>query len=138
MNEETVRRVLTDHVDSPVEVGSYRGIDGVWAKIDLDPRIDNSMRPTSLSLTDAVVDEMKVRFVATTAPEAAVMETLTAIEAKTPADGEVSAENHELSEGSELWPHIYYEDLALSEAAKCLEIIEEEDLPVYGNGEDEP
>jgi hypothetical protein len=74
---------------------------------------------------------MKVRFVATRAPEAAVMETLGAIEAKTPADGEVSAENHELSEGSELWPHIYYENLALTEAAACLEIIENEDLPVY-------
>ena len=136
MNEETVRRVLTDHVDSPVEVGSYRGIDGVWAKIELDPRIDNSMRPTSLSLTDAVVDEMKVRFVATTAPEVAVIETLAAIEAKTPADGDVSAENHELSEGSELWPHIYYENLALTEAAECLEIIENEDLPVYEEREE--
>jgi hypothetical protein len=131
MNEETVRRVLTDHVDSPVEAGSYRGIGGIWAKVDLDPRIDNSMRPTSLSLTGSVVDEMKVRFVATTAPEAAAIETLSAIEELTPADGEVSAENHELSDGEELWPHIYYEDLALSEAATCLEIIEDEDLPVY-------
>lgn len=136
MNEETVRRVLTDHVDSPVEVGSYRGIGGMWAKIHLDPRIDNSMRPTSLSLTDAVVDEMKVRFVATTAPETAVVETLGAIEAKTPAAGAVSAENHDLSEGSELWPHIYYENLALSEAAACLERIESEDLPVYGTVEE--
>lgn len=132
MNEETVRNVLTQHVDSPVEVGSYRGIDGIWAKVELDPRIDNSMRPTSLTITGSVVEEMKVRFVATTADEAAVIETLSAIEETTPAEGEVSAENHELSEGDELWPHIFYENLALSEAAKCLERIEAADLPTYG------
>jgi hypothetical protein len=136
MNEETVRQVLTEHVDSPVEVGTYRGVDGLWAKVELDPRIDNSMRPTSLSCTGSVVDEMKVRFVATTAPASAVVETLGAMEAKTPADGEVSAENHDLADGEELWPHIYYVDLALSEAAACLEIIENEDLPVYETSEE--
>jgi len=131
MDEETVRRVLTDHVNSPVEVGTYRGVDGVWAKVELDPRIDNSMRPTSISCSGSVVDEMKVRFVATTAPKSAVIETLRAMEAETNADGEVSAENHDLAEGQELWPHIYYEDLALSEAAKVLSVIEGEDLPTY-------
>jgi len=136
MNEETVRQVLSKHVDSPVEAGTYRGVGGTWAKVKLDPRIDNSMRPTSLSCTGSVVDEMKVRFVATTAPKAAVLKTLGEMEATTPADGEVSAENHDLSEGEELWPHIYYEDLALSEAAKCLEIIENEDLPVYEASEE--
>jgi hypothetical protein len=119
-----------------VEVGTYRGVDGVWAKVELDPRIDNSMRPTSLSCSGSVVEEMKVRFVATTAPKSAVVETLGAMEAKTPADGEVSAENHDLADGEELWPHIYYEDLALSEAAACLEIIENEDLPVYEASEE--
>jgi len=135
MDEETVRRVLTDHVNSPVEVGTYRGVDGLWAKVELDPRIDNSMRPTSLSCSGSVVDEMKVRFVATTAPKAAVLATLRDIEAKTHVEGAVSAENHELSEGEELWPHIYYEGLALSEAAKALSVIEGEDLPTYEGGE---
>jgi hypothetical protein len=59
------------------------------------------------------------------------MDALTSIEVLTPADGEVSAENHELSEVDELWPHIYYEKLPLSEAAKCLGIIEDEPLPTY-------
>jgi hypothetical protein len=131
MNEETVRAVLAEHVDSPIEVGSYRGIDGVWVKIRLDPRIENTMRPTSLSLSGPMVDEMKVRFVATTAEKATVMDALASIEELTPADGEVSAENHELSEADELWPHIYYENLPLSEAANCLGIIEDEPLPTY-------
>ncbi|MEF8785069.1 MAG: hypothetical protein V5A45_03985 [Haloarculaceae archaeon] len=131
MNEETVRTVLAEHVDSPIEVGSYRGIDGVWVKIRLDPRIENTMRPTSLSLSGPMVDEMKVRFVATTAGKDTVMDALASIEELTPADGEVSAENHELSEVDELWPHIYYEKLPLSEAAKCLGIIEDEPLPTY-------
>jgi hypothetical protein len=131
MNEETVRRVLAEHIESPIEVGSYRGIDGLWVKIRLDPRIENTMRPTSLSLSGSMVDEMKVRFVATTADEDVVMDALAEIEALTPSDGEVSAENHELSEDDELWPHIYYENLALSEAADCLEIIEDEPLPTY-------
>ena len=131
MNEETVRRVLAEHIESPIEVGSYRGIDGLWVKIRLDPRIENTMRPTSLSLSGSMVDEMKVRFVATTADRDVVMDALAEIEALTPSDGEVSAENHELSEDDELWPHIYYENLALSEAADCLEIIEDEPLPTY-------
>ena len=131
MSEETVRTVLTQHLDSPVEVGTYRGIDGVWAKVELDPRIDNSMRPTSLSCTGTVVDEMKVRFVATTVDRERVIDTLETLEALTPSAGEVSAENHELSEADELWPHILYENLALSEAAKCLEILEDEPLPTY-------
>jgi hypothetical protein len=131
MNEETVRQVLAEHVDSPVDVGSYRGIDGVWVKVRLDPRIENTMRPTSLSLSGATVDEMKVRFVATTAEKQLVIDALTEIESLTPSDGEVSAENHDLSEANELWPHIYYENLALSEAADCLGIIEDEPLPTY-------
>jgi hypothetical protein len=131
MDEETVQQVLADRIDSPIEVGSYRGIDGVWVKVRLDPRIDNTMRPTSLSLSGATVNEMKVRFVATTADCEAVLDALADIEAETPADGEVSAENHELSEGEELWPHIYYENLALSEAAECLARIESADLPTY-------
>jgi hypothetical protein len=131
MDEQTVRRVLADHVESPVEVGSYRGIDGLWVKIDLDPRIENTMRPTSLSLSGATVEEMKVRFVATTAAQETVVDALTDIEALTPAEGEVSAENHELSAADELWPHIFYENLALSEAADCLETIEDEPLPTY-------
>jgi hypothetical protein len=57
-NEETVWQVLTERVDSPVEVGTYRGVDGVWATVELDPRIDNSMRPTSLSCTGSAVDEI--------------------------------------------------------------------------------
>ncbi|MEF8979267.1 MAG: hypothetical protein V5A39_10410 [Haloarculaceae archaeon] len=131
MTEETVRKVLTQALDSPVEVGSYRGIDGVWAKVNLDPRIENSTRPTSLSCSGTTVDEMKVRFVATTASEEAVLEMLRDLEAVTPASGEVSAENHRLSEGDELWPHILYEELALSEAVKCLRAIETEPLPTY-------
>ncbi len=131
MNEETVRRVLSEHIDSPIEVGSYRGIDGVWVKIRLDPRIENTMRPTSLSLSGSLVEEMKVRFVATTAEEGVVISALADIEALTPAEGEVSAENHELSEDDELWPHIYYENLPLSEAANSLGIIEDEPLPNY-------
>ena len=131
MNEETVRRVLEEHIDSPIEVGRYRGIDGLWVKIRLDPRIENTMRPTSLSLSGATVDEMKVRFVAATADRESVMEALADIEALTPADGEISAENHELSAADEFWPHIYYETLSLSEAADCLEIIEDEPLPTY-------
>ena len=132
MNEETVRRVLSEHVDSPMEVGSYRGIEGIWVKIDLDPRIENTMRPTSLSLSGATVEEMKVRFVATTADPERVLADLADIEALTPADGEVSAENHDLSAADEFWPHIFYENLALSEAGDCLEIIEDEPLPSYG------
>lgn len=131
MTEETVRTVLRQALDSPVEAGSYRGIDGVWAKVELDPRIENSTRPTSLSCSGTTVDEMKVRFVATTADEEAVIETLRDLEAVTPASGEVSAENHTLSAGEELWPHILYEGLALSEAVKCLRAIEKEPLPTY-------
>jgi len=136
MHESTVQTVLAEHIDSPIEVGSYRGIDGVWVKIRLDPRIDNSMRPTSLALSGSVVDEMKIRFVATTADKAAVVAELAEIEALTPAEGTVSAENHDLSAVDELWPHIYYEDVALSAAADCLGIIEDEPLPTYSDGED--
>jgi hypothetical protein len=131
MSEETVRNVLTEALDSPVEVGSYRGIDGVWAKVELDPRIVNSTRPTSLSCSGTTVDEMKVRFVATTADRESVVGTLADLEAVTPARGEVSAENHRLSERDELWPHILYEGLALSEAVRCLRAIENESLPTY-------
>ena len=131
MNADTVRKVLTQALDSPVEVGEYRGIDGVWATIGLDPRIENSTRPTSLSCSGSTVDEMKVRFVATTADEEAVVETLRNLEALTPAEGDVSAENHTLSADDELWPHILYEQLALSEAAKVLQAIEDEPLPTY-------
>ncbi|MFT4923864.1 MAG: hypothetical protein ACI8XM_003096 [Haloarculaceae archaeon] len=131
MSAETVREVLAQHVDSPIEVGTYRGVEGVWAKIDLDARIDNSMRPTSLTCTGTVVDEMKVRFVATTAEKDCVLEKLAEIEAPTPADGEVSAEDHDLSGDDELWPHIYYEELSLTQAAKVLSIIEDQPLPVY-------
>jgi hypothetical protein len=131
MTEETVRNVLTQALDSPVEVGTYRGIDGVWAKIELDPRIENSTRPTSLSCSGTTVDEMKIRFVASTADERAVLGELRELEAVTPAEGEVSAENHTLSEGDELWPHILYEGLALSEAVRCLRAIENEPLPRY-------
>lgn len=133
MSAETVRKILTRTLDSPVEVGTYRGVEGIWAKVELDPRIDNSMRPTSLACTGTAVDEMKVRFVATTADSAAVVETLAELEALTPADGEVSADNHELSATDELWPHIFYEDLALSEAVACLEVLEDEPLPSYGD-----
>jgi len=133
MSEETVREVLTDRLDSPVEVGSYRGIGGLWAKVELDPRIENSMRPTSLSLDGTLVEEMKVRFVATTAAGETVREHLHDLEASTPAEGLVAADDHDLADGDELWPHIYYEGLALSEAARCLEILEAEPLPSYGH-----
>ena len=131
MAEETVRSVLEHHLDSPVEVGTYRGVAGVWAKIDLDPRIDNSMRPTSLALDGTTVEEMKVRFVATTADEATVRAKLSALEALTPAAGEVSAENHDLAADDEVWPHIFYETLALSEAASVLATLEAEQLPAF-------
>ncbi|MEF8854451.1 MAG: hypothetical protein V5A24_03005, partial [Haloarculaceae archaeon] len=130
MSADTVRKALESQLESSVEVGTYRGVEGVWAKVELDPRIDNSMRPTSLACEGTVVEEMKVRFVATTAPRATVVETLSELESLTPAAGEVSAENHDLAEGEELWPHIRYEHLALSEAAKCLATIEAEPLPV--------
>jgi len=128
---DTVRKVLNHYLESSVEVGTYRGVDGVWAKVELDPRIDNSMRPTSLACDGTVVEEMKVRFVATTADRETVLATLAELEALTQADGEVSAENHELSAADELWPHILYEHLALSEAANCLAVIEAEPLPTY-------
>jgi hypothetical protein len=131
MSAETVRKVLENRLESPVEVGTYRGVEGVWAKVELDPRIDNSMRPTSLACDGTTVEEMKVRFVATEADEDVVLEALEALAAKTPAAGEVSAENHDLSEGEELWPHILYEHLALSEAAKVLATLEAEPLPSY-------
>jgi hypothetical protein len=131
MSAETVRKALTGKFDSPVEVGTYRGVDGVWAKVELDPRIDNSMRPTSLACDGTTVEEMKVRFVATTAARATVLATLEDLAALTPAAGEVSAENHDLSAADELWPHIRYEGLALSEAATCLAILEAEPLPAY-------
>jgi hypothetical protein len=131
MSEETIRNVLRQALDSPVEVGSYRGIDGVWAKIELDPRIENSTRPTSLSCTGTTVDEMKIRFVAATTDEETILGTLRDLEAITPADGEVSAENHTLSAGEELWPHILYEGLELPEAVQCLRAIEREPLPTY-------
>jgi hypothetical protein len=131
MSEETVRSVLTDRLDSPVEVGTYRGVDGVWANVRLDPRIDSSMRPTSLSLTGTVVDEMKVRFVATDAAKERVLATLSELEALTDADGEVTAERHDLADDDERWPHIFYENLALSEVVSVLETLEDEPLPTY-------
>ena len=131
MSEAIVRKVLTRELDSPVEVGTYRGADGVWAKVELDPRIDDSMRPTSLALDGTTVEEMKVRFVATAAAEETVLAALAELEALAPAEGEVSAENHELSAADEVWPHIYYEGLALSEAAKILATLEAEPLPAY-------
>jgi hypothetical protein len=131
MSAETVRNVLVDRLDSPVEVGTYRGVEGIWAKIELDPRIENDMRPTSLACTGTTVDEMKVRFVATTADRERVVDALADLEGRTPAEGEVSAENHDLSDDDELWPHILYTNLALSEAARCLRIIEAEPLPTY-------
>ena len=137
MSEETVRTVLTDAVESPVEVGTYRGVDGVWVKADLDPRVDNSMRTTSLALTGTTVDELKVRFVATTAPRETVLEALADIEAATQPDGTVSAENHDLATGEEVWPHILYENLALSEAVSCLRAIEEKPLPTFEGTADE-
>ncbi len=131
MGEDIVRRVLERELESPVEVGTYRGVEGVWAKVELDPRIDNSMRPTSLACDGTTVEEMKVRFVATTADHDAVVATLSALADTAPAAGAVSAENHELAEGDELWPHIQYEHLALSEAATVLAAIEAEQLPNY-------
>ena len=131
MSADTVRDVLEGRLDSPVEVGTYRGVDGIWAKVELDPRIDNDMRPTSLSCSGTTVDEMKVRFVATTGDKETVFAALAHLEARTPAPGEVSAENHDLSADDELWPHIFYENLALSEAGRCLEVLEAEPLPNY-------
>jgi len=131
MSEETVRSVLTDALDSPVEVGEYRGVEGVWAQVEIDPRADYEQRPTSLACRGTTVRELKVRFVATTAAEEAVLAALRDLEAVTPADGEVSAENHTLSADDELWPHILYRDLALSEAASVLGTIEREPLPRF-------
>jgi len=131
MSEETVRKVLTDALDSPVEVGEYRGVEGVWAQVEVDPRADYDQRPTSLACRGTTVRELKVRFAATTADEETVLAALHDIETATPADGEVSAENHELSAGEELWPHILYETLALSEAAAVLRAIEREPLPQF-------
>ncbi len=131
MTEETVRQVLTDALDSPVEVGEYRGVDGIWAQVELDPRTDYDRRPTSLACRGTTVREMKVRFVATTADREAVLEALGVLEAVTPTDGKLSAENHALSEGEEVWPHILYETLALSEAASCLQAIERASLPQF-------
>lgn len=128
---ETVRKTLQDRLESPVEVGSYRGVEGTWAKVELDPRIDNDMRPTSLSLTGTTVDEMKVRFVATTGDRETAVAALSRLESRTPATGVVSAENHDLSESDEFWPHIFYENLTLSEAVRCLEVLEGEALPGY-------
>jgi hypothetical protein len=129
MSEETIRTVLTDALDSPVEVGAYRGVAGVWAQVELDPRTDYDQRPTSLACCGTTVRELKVRFVATTADREAVLAALRDVESVTPANGEVSAENHALSEGEELWPHILYETLALSEATSVLRAIEHEPLP---------
>lgn len=131
MSEETVRAVLHSRLDSPTEVGSYRGVEGTWAKVELDPRIENDMRPTSLSCTGTTVDEMKVRFVATTGDPETATAALSRLEARTPARGAVSAENHDLSAADEYWPHIFYESLALSEAVECLEVLESEPLPTY-------
>ncbi|PSQ32550.1 hypothetical protein BRD09_03235 [Halobacteriales archaeon SW_10_68_16] len=131
MSEERIRQVLTDRLDSPVEVGEYRGVEGVWAQVEIDPRANYEERPTSLACRGTSVRELKVRFVAATAEEATVLSALRDIEAVTPADGGVSAENHALSEGEELWPHILYEDLPLSEAASVLRAIEREPLPRF-------
>ena len=131
MSVDIVRETLQERLESPVEVGSYRGVEGTWAKVHLDPRIDNDMRPTSLSLTGTTVDEMKVRFVATTGDRETAVAALSRLESRTPATGEVSAENHDLSESEEFWPHIFYEDLTLSEAVRCLEVLETETLPAY-------
>jgi hypothetical protein len=129
MTAETVREVLNEALDCRVEVGTYRGVEGIWARIELDPRADYDQRPTSLACNATTVEEMKVRFVATTADEDAVVAALRDLEAATPATGEVSAKNHELSEDEQLWPHILYENLALSEAAAVLSAIESEPLP---------
>ncbi len=131
MSEETIRQVLTDTLDSPVEVGEYRGVEGVWAQVEVDPRADYEERPTSLACRGTTVRELKVRFVATTADEGTVLSALRDVESATPAVGEVSAENHALSAGEELWPHILYTDLALSEAASVLRAIEREPLPRF-------
>ncbi len=131
MSEETVRSALTDALDSPVEVGEYRGVEGVWAQVEIDPRADYEQRPTSLACRGTTVRELKVRFVATTADEETVLAALRDLEAATPADGEVSAENHTLSADDELWPHILYTNLALSEAASVLGTIESEPLPRF-------
>jgi hypothetical protein len=131
MGEKTVRQVLGDALDSPVEVGEYRGVEGVWAQVEVDPRADYEHRPTSLACHGTTVRELKVRFVATTADEGAVLAALQEVEAVTPADGEVSAENHTLSTDDELWPHILYTDLALSTAASVLQAIEREPLPRF-------
>jgi len=131
MSEQRVRSVLTDTLDSPVEVGEYRGVEGVWAQVEIDPRADYDQRPTSLACRETTVRELKVRFVATPADEETVLAALRDIETATPADGEVSAENHELSAGEKLWPHILYEDLTLSQAASVLRAIEQEPLPRF-------
>ena len=129
MSEETIRQALTEALDSPVEVGEYRGVEGVWAQVEIDPRTDYENRPTSLACRGTTVRELKVRFVATTADREGVLAALENIESGTPVDGEVSAENYELSAGEELWPHILYETLALSEATSVLRAIEHEPLP---------
>ncbi len=131
MSGETIRTVLAEALDSPVEVGEYRGVEGVWAQVEIDPRADYERRPTSLACRGAAVRELKVRFVATTADEEAVLAALREVEAATSADGEVSAENHTLSAGEELWPHVLYTDLALSEAASALRTIEGDPLPRF-------
>jgi hypothetical protein len=131
MSAETTRRVLTEALDSPVEVGEYRGVAGVWAQVAIDPRADYGRRPTSLACRQTTVRELKVRFVATTADEDRVLAALHDLEAVTPAEGEVSAANHTLSADEELWPHILYTDLALSEAASVLQAIEQEPLPRF-------
>lgn len=131
MGENTVRSVLERRLDSPVEVGSYRGVDGVWAKVKLDPRVEYSMRPTSLSCDGRHVTEMKVRFLASSAPAETVLATLADLESLTAEDGEVSAENHELSADDEVWPHIQYEDLDIAAAASVIATLESEPLPTY-------
>lgn len=131
MTVDTIRRVLTDAIDSPVEAGEYRGVDGVWAQVELDPRTDYAERPTSLACSGTTVREMKVRFVATTADRETVLGALADVEAVTPVEGDISAKDHALSEGDQLWPHILYEDLSLSTAAACLRAIEREPLPKF-------
>ena len=133
MSVDAVRDALERRLESAVEVGTYRGVDGIWAKVELDPRITNSMRPTSLACDGTRVEEMKVRFRATTADRDIVIATLGDLEALTPADGAVSAENHELSAADEWWPHIFYEDLPLATAVQCLVVLEGEPLPTYGS-----
>lgn len=131
MTAESVRRTLSDAIDSPLEVGEYRGVDGVWAQVEIDPRADYGKRPTSLACAGSTVREMKVRFVATSADRETVHDALADIEAVTPAAGEISAKNHALSEGDQFWPHVLYEDLPLSTAAACLRAIEREPLPKF-------